>query len=160
MNQKVFNQLSAKVEELQTCYLAVIAYNRDAAAFTKAVDERIVAERARDRERIDQLTGILSSVSPTAKRIYEREKEELEGKEYKPTQAECAAFDALIAEWEQGCIDGRHAYAKAVELFTEAKKEMEQARRETVGKISFDLVGNWIDSAKKEFEPLKRGCNR
>lgn len=160
MNQTIFTMLSEQVEEFNACWAAVQETDKAMHEITTAAKSRISANRAYTDDRIAELKKQLADNSRTVTlhNMARRELEKLEAVHDTATPAEIESFDAAVKEADQAITDFQKVSKELGAFLEAATKEIQNCKAETYCSHSKDaqLARNWIESAKKDFEALRK----
>lgn len=156
MNMIIFQKLSKKLDEFDICQAAIKEGNAAAKDILTGINSRIAATRSYTDDRIKVLEKELSgsSINPTMRQMYEKEKAALETVDDKPTTIEAEAFSSALAQMRQAVTDCRNCANQLHGLFDQAATELKKCRAATIGSFDSQLAQNWIAGLEHEFQAI------
>lgn len=143
-------------DDYQTAKLAFSSAQRAAEDITAAVAERIQADRAQTAERVAELERLVRDGSrpASARRVWEMELAQLQGRTFSATQDEVAAFEAEITMAEEAVQDFHRLQREIREAIQTINEAITELRKQTLGDPATGLWGNRLEGVQKQFKPL------
>lgn len=159
------NTIFESVEKLCVDYQAIWAEIHEHIETVKEIREaikgRIEEEKRQTADRIFLLEEQSKDTSrtATARRFAERELVQLREKKLQIAAEELNEFENAMREYEQSAADARKVYKQLSEAIKNARLELERLtewKNRGEGIYNVDLLVNWIEGERKEFDSLVR----
>lgn len=158
MKFEVFKNLEETAIDYRAVLLAISTANKEAKDITRSTEDRLTSEKKQATTRAAELAAIIGDParSETIRRMAQAELDDLKRRNYGPSTAEQAAFDAVCSELEQAIADARSLHTKLSGLLKEARDELEGIRKATIHDTgsNLDIRDGWPTGLRQDFAAM------